>query len=107
MAYRMEEYLVCVVAALGFGTLLLAGSLLVMLAREGFAHAFQALRRAANATLQVSSSFAGRHLQSSPSPVLVSGRMVARERNHPGGERGVRQPTDRLRVFEPRAGALG
>jgi hypothetical protein len=85
MGYRMEEYLVCVAAALGVGTLLLVGSLLVMLAREGFANVFQVLRRAANATLQVSSSFAGRHLQGSPSPVLVSGRIVARERNYPGG----------------------
>jgi hypothetical protein len=84
MGYRMEEYLVCVAAALGFGTLLLAGSLLVMLAREGVTHAFRAVSRAANATLQVSSSFAGRHLPGSPSPVLVSGRMVARERNYPG-----------------------
>jgi hypothetical protein len=81
----MEEYLVCVVAALGFGTLLLASSLLVMLAREGFAHAFQALRRAANATLRVSSAFGGRDLEARRSPVPVSGRMVARERNYPGG----------------------
>ena len=42
MGYTMEEYLVCVVAALGFGTLLLASSLLVMLARAGLAHVFQA-----------------------------------------------------------------
>jgi hypothetical protein len=71
MAYRMEEYLVCVVAALGFGTLLLAGSLLVMLAREGFAHAFQVLRRAANATFQVSSAFGGRDLEARRSPSMV------------------------------------
>ena len=85
MGYRMEEYLVCVVAALGFGTLLLAGSLLAMLVREGFAHAFQVLRRAANATFQVSSAFGGRDLEARRSPVPVSGRMVARERNYPGG----------------------
>jgi len=87
MGYKMEEYLVCVAAAVGFGTLLLASSLLVMLAREGFAHAFRALRRAPRPAMQVSSSFAGRHLQGSPSPVLVSGRMVDRERNYPGGKR--------------------
>ena len=71
MAYRMEEYLVCVVAALGFGTMLLAGSLLVMLAREGFAHAFQVLRRAANATFQVSSAFGGCDLEARRSPSMV------------------------------------
>ena len=85
MGYTMEEYLVCVVAALGFGTLLLAGSLLAMLVREGFAHVFQALRRAANATLQVSSAFGGHDLEARRSAVPVSGRMVARERNYPGG----------------------
>jgi hypothetical protein len=85
MGYRMEEYLVCVVAALCFGTLLLGGSLLVMLAREGFAHIFRALRPVPSPTLQLSSSFAGRHLEGIPSPVLVSGRMVARERTYPGG----------------------
>jgi hypothetical protein len=53
MSYRMEEYLVCA-AALGFGTLLLAGSLLVMLARDGFAHIFRALRRVPSPTLQLS-----------------------------------------------------
>ena len=71
MGYRMEEYLVCVVAALGFGTLLLVGSLLVMLARAGLAHVFQALRRAANATFQVSSAFGGRDLEARRSPGLV------------------------------------
>ena len=71
MGYRMEEYLVCVVAALGFGTLLLAGSLLAMLVREGFAHAFQVLRRAANATFQVSAAFRGRDLEARRSPGLV------------------------------------
>ena len=85
MGYTMEEYLVCVVAALGFGTLLLVGSLLVMLARAGLAHVFQALRRAANATFQVSSAFGDSDLEARRSPVLVSGRMVARERNYPGG----------------------
>ena len=71
MGYRMEEYLVCVVAALGFGTLLLVSSFLVMLAREGFAHAFRALRRAANPTLQVSSAFGGRGLEARRSPSMV------------------------------------
>ena len=71
MGYRMEEYLVCMAAALGCGTLLLAGSLLVILAREGFAHAFHALRRAANATLQVVSAFGGRDVEARRSPGLV------------------------------------
>ena len=71
MGYRMEEYLVCMAAAVGFGTLLLAGSLLVMLAREGITHAFRSLRRAANAMLQVSSAFGGRDLETRRSPGLV------------------------------------
>jgi hypothetical protein len=75
----MELYLVCVVAALGFGTLLFVSSLLAMLAREGFAYVFQALRQAPSPTLQVSASFAGRHLEGSPSPVLLRVRTVARE----------------------------
>ena len=71
MGYRMEEYLVCMAAALGCGTVLLAGSLLVMLARAGLAHVFQGLRRAANATFQVSSAFGGRDLEARRSPGLV------------------------------------
>jgi two-component system, response regulator, stage 0 sporulation protein F len=43
----------------------------VMLAREGFAHAFRALCRAANATFQVSSAFGGRDLEAGRSPSMV------------------------------------
>jgi hypothetical protein len=79
MGYTMELYLVCVVAALGFGTLLFLSSLLVMLAREGFAYVFRALRRAPSLTLQVRSSFGGRDLKASPSLVIAQRAVAAGE----------------------------
>ena len=79
MGYTMELYLVCVGAALGFGTLLFVSSLLVMLAREGFAYVFRALHRVPSPTLQVRSAYGGRDLQGSPSLVIVQQAVVAGE----------------------------
>jgi len=79
MGYTMELYLVCVGAALGFGTLLFVSSLLVMLAREGFACVFRALRRVPSPTLQVRLAFGGRDLEGSPSLVIAQRAVVAGE----------------------------
>ena len=79
MGYTMELYLVCVGAALGFGTLLFVSSLLVMLAREGFAYVFRALRRVPSPMFQVSSAFDGRNLEGSRSLVIAQRAVVAGE----------------------------
>jgi len=79
MGYTVELYLVCVGAALGFGMLLFVSSLLVMLAREGFAYVFRALGRAPSPTLQVGSTFGGRDLEGSPSLVIAQRALVTGE----------------------------
>jgi hypothetical protein len=79
MGYTMELYLLCVGAALGLGTLLFVSSLLVMLAREGFAYVFRALRRVPSPMLQVRSSFGRRDLEGTPSLVVAQRAVVAGE----------------------------
>jgi hypothetical protein len=67
VGYMVLEYLICVVAAIGFASLMFVSSLLVMLAHHGFAYVFRAARRAFRLTPQASSTFGGRALEGSRS----------------------------------------
>ena len=71
MGYIALEYLMCVVAAVGFATLVFVSSLLVMLAHDGFAYVFRAARWAFRLTPQVSSTFGGRDLKEGRGPAVA------------------------------------
>jgi hypothetical protein len=71
VGYTVLEYLICVVAAIGFASLAFVSSLLVMLAHDGFAHVFRAARRAPRLSPQVGSTFGGRDLEGSRSPGIA------------------------------------
>ena len=71
MGYIVFEYLICIVAAIGFGSLVFVSSLFVMLAHDGFAYVFRAARRGPRLTTQVISTFAGPDLEGSGSPGIA------------------------------------
>jgi hypothetical protein len=71
VGYIVLEYLMCVVAAVGLATLVFVSSLLVMLTYDGFAHVFQAARRAPRLSPQAGSTFGGRNLEGSQSPGIA------------------------------------
>jgi hypothetical protein len=71
MSYITLEYLTCVVAVLGFATLVFASSLIVMLVRDGFAYVFRAARSVSCPTSQVSSTFGSCDLRESRSPGIA------------------------------------
>jgi hypothetical protein len=61
--YMMLEYISCVVAGLGFASLVFVSSLIVMLAHEGFGYVSRAARSALRPSPPVSSTFASRDLE--------------------------------------------
>jgi hypothetical protein len=71
VGYIVFEYLICIVAAIGFGSLVFVSSLFVMLAHDGFAHVFRAARSAFRLTPQVSSTFGGHDLEANRSPGIA------------------------------------
>lgn len=75
IGYIVLEYLICVVAVLGFASLVFVSSLLAMLAHEAFAYVLRAGRWAPSPTPQVSSTFGGRDLEGGRSPgIALAGR---------------------------------
>src|SRR5215471_16849831 len=79
VGYTVLEYLISVVAVLGFATLVFVSALLVMLAHDGFARVFRAGHRAPRPSPQVSSTFGGHDLEGSRSPgiALAGGHLRA------------------------------
>jgi len=77
VSYIVLEYLICVVAAIGFTSLVFVSSLLVMLAHKGFAYAFRAARMAPRLSLQVVSTFGSRDLEGSPGMALAGKHLRA------------------------------
>ena len=71
MSYIVLEYLTCVVAAIGFTSLVFVSSLLVMLAHQGFAYVFRAARRAPRLSPQVGSTFGSRDPEGTRSPGMA------------------------------------
>ena len=56
VGYIVLEYLLCIVAVVGLGIFVFASSLLVVLARDGFARVLRAARRARRPIPQTSQS---------------------------------------------------